>query len=186
MMTLEEKIKSLPGPIFIFGASGFIGANLLNTILKFRNDCYAITHNNRYAWRLRILNIPVENIVFCDINYKNSIQNVFERYHPRVIYNLAAYGAYSKQSNVNLIIETNVLGTLNILENCSGVSAYVHAGSSSEYGTNCENPSEDALPEPNSHYSVSKISASHLVYYYGKAKKIPTLNLRLFSIYGPW
>ena len=151
MITLEEKIKALPGPILIFGASGFIGANLLDTFLRFRTDCYAITHNSRYAWRLKLLNIPPENIVFCDITYKNSISKVFETYKPKVIFNLAAYGAYSKQNNTSLILETNVIGTLNILENCKDIKAYVHAGSSSEYGTNCENPAEDAKLVPNSH-----------------------------------
>ncbi len=186
MITLEEKIKALPGPILIFGASGFIGANLLDTFLRFRTDCYAITHNSRYAWRLKLLNIPPENIVFCDITYKNSISKVFETYKPKVIFNLAAYGAYSKQNNTSLILETNVIGTLNILENCKDIKAYVHAGSSSEYGTNCENPAEDAKLVPNSQYSVSKISANYLLNYYGKFHHIPTVNLRLFSIYGPW
>ncbi len=186
MTNLTEKIKTLPGPIFIFGASGFIGANLLETLLQVRNDCYAITHNSRYAWRLKILNIPTENIIFCDINYKNSINQIFEAYQPKIIYNLAAYGAYSKQNNANLIFETNVLGTLNILEACKEIKAYIHAGSSSEYGINCENPDEDASMIPNSHYSVSKVSANYLIKYYGKFHQIPTMNLRLYSIYGQW
>ena len=46
-MTLEEKIQSeilkIEGPIVIFGAGGFIGANLVRVFLKYRKDVYAVT-----------------------------------------------------------------------------------------------------------------------------------------------
>ena len=52
-MNIEADILKLNGPIFIFGASGFIGANILETVLTYRSDIYAITHNPRSAWRLK-------------------------------------------------------------------------------------------------------------------------------------
>src|SRR5436190_13347204 len=158
MQDIKEKILNLKGPIFIFGASGFIGTNLLDTILKYRKDCYAITHNPRSAWRLRLLEVPPHNVVHCDINYKKSVDTVFKQYNPKTIFNLSAYGAYSKQNNTGLIYQTNVIGTVNILEACKDVKAYIHAGSSSEYGLNSANPKEEDALLPNSHYSVSKIS----------------------------
>ncbi len=183
---IQEKIKQLQGPIYIFGASGFIGANLLSTLLQYRSDCFAITHNPRSAWRLKLLDIPSENILYCDINYQKSVLSTFEKHRPKTIFNLSAYGAYSKQNNTRLIYETNVSGTVNILETCTDIKAYIHAGSSSEYGLNSANPKEDSELIPNSHYAVSKISTSYLISYYAKFHKIPCLNLRLYSIYGPW
>ena len=185
---LDKEILALKGPIFIFGASGFIGANILETILKHRKDCYAITHEIKRAWRLKLLNLNPENILFCDILFKNSVNQIFEKYKPKTVFNLAAYGAYSKQNQNNLIYETNLLGTLNILEECvkGGIRSYVHAGSSSEYGFNCENSKESDELIPNSHYSVSKISASYLLKFYAKIHELPCLNLRLYSVYGPW
>ncbi|WP_025761260.1 NAD-dependent epimerase/dehydratase family protein [Dyadobacter tibetensis] len=182
----RDKIEQLKGPIFVFGASGFIGANLFNDIFKIRKDCYALTHDATKAWRLKLLNVPFENIIHCDILSNNSVQEVFERYKPQTIFNLAAYGAYSKQSNVNLTYETNVLGTVNLLQNCSPEMIYIHAGSSSEYGFNCTAPQETDRVEPNSHYAVSKVSAAYLLEYYAKVNKLKTLNLRLYSIYGAW
>lgn len=183
---MKEKIQQLQGPIFIFGASGFIGANLLETILKYRKDCYAITHNPRYAWRLKLLEIATENILHCDINYKKSVESLFKEYQPKTIFNLSAYGAYSKQNNVGLIYETNIIGTVNILEMCKDIKAYIHAGSSSEYGLNSANPSENSELLPNSHYSVSKVTTSYLLSFYARNFNLPCLNLRLYSIYGPW
>lgn len=187
-MTIEQKIKALEGPILVFGASGFVGANLLEKILAIRKDCYAVTHNYRAAWRLKLLEISPENIVFCDISYKNSVKDVFDTYQAKTIFNLAAYGAYSKQNNTNLIYETNVVGLLNTLEAClqRNIKAYIHAGSSSEYGFNCENPQEDDKLLPNSHYAVSKVSANYLIKFYADVHQLPTLNLRLYSIYGAW
>ncbi|ACT96304.1 NAD-dependent epimerase/dehydratase family protein [Dyadobacter fermentans] len=182
----RDKIEKLKGPVFVFGASGFIGANLFNDIFKIRKDCYAVTHDATKAWRLKLLNVPFENIIHCDILSDNSIKEVFEKYKPQTIFNLAAYGAYSKQSNVNLTYETNVLGTVNILQNCSKEMVYIHAGSSSEYGFNCTSPKETDRVEPNSHYAVSKVSAAYLLEYYAKVAGLKTLNLRLYSIYGYW
>ncbi len=183
---LQQKILGLKGPIYIFGASGFIGANLLHTILKYRNDCFAITHNPRSTWRLKLLEIPASQILYCDINYKRSVETIFELHRPKTIFNLSAYGAYSKQDKTNLIYETNVIGTLNILELCNDIAAYIHAGSSSEYGLNCTNPKEDDALIPNSHYSISKVSTAYMLDYFAKYHHVPCLNLRLYSIYGAW
>ncbi len=183
---LRDKIKKLDGPIFVFGASGFIGANIIKDIFAVRQDCYAITHNVNSAWRLKLLDIPANNILHCDITSAISVKNILEKYQPKTIFNLAAYGAYSKQSDVRLIYETNVNGTVNILENCAGATAYIHAGSSSEYGTNSAAPAETDTLEPNSHYSASKISASYIIEYYARYKNTPAINLRLYSIFGMW
>lgn len=183
---LKEKILQLDGPIFVFGASGFIGANLINFILKYRNDCYAISHNPRNAWRLKLLNVPNNNILYCDIVNRVSVDTIFENFKPKSIFNLSAYGAYSKQNNINLIYQTNLIGTLNILENCTNIRVYIHAGSSSEYGLNSKSPDEKDKLEPNSHYALSKVSTSYLLEYYSKFKNLLCANLRLYSIYGPW
>ncbi|MGB3948949.1 MAG: NAD-dependent epimerase/dehydratase family protein [Bacteroidia bacterium] len=186
MESVANKIQALKGPIFIFGASGFIGANLLQSILRYRKDCYAITHNPRSAWRLRLLEISNDNVLHCDINYKKSVDSLFNEYQPKTIFNLSAYGAYSKQNNTSLIYETNILGTVNILEASKNVKAYIHAGSSSEYGLNSVNPKENDELIPNSHYSVSKITASYLLSFFARNYNLPCLNLRLYSVYGPW
>ena len=109
---LYRKIELLKGPVLVFGASGFIGANLVDALIKIRKDCYILTHEQIFAWRLKLLQFPVENIIHCDILSKTSVQKVFEKIKPRTVFNLAAYGTYSKEINVNLIYETNLIGTI--------------------------------------------------------------------------
>jgi dolichol-phosphate mannosyltransferase len=82
--------------------------------------------------------------------------------------------------------KTFVQLSINLLENCSNVRVYIHAGSSSEYGLNSKSPDEKDKLEPNSHYSLSKVSTSYLLKYYAKFKSLLCANLRLYSIYGPW
>jgi nucleoside-diphosphate-sugar epimerase/glycosyltransferase involved in cell wall biosynthesis len=185
-LSFKEKIEMLKGPIFIFGASGFIGANLFERIYKIRKDCFAITHDATIAWRLKVLDLNSENIIHCDITSKGNVREIFQKYNPQTIFNLAAYGAYSKQDDTNLIYETNVIGTQNILEESQNIDSYVHAGSSSEYGLNSKEPKEEEALDPNSHYAVSKVSASYLINYFAKFHQVPAVNLRLYSIYGPW
>lgn len=185
---LAATIKNLEGPIFIFGAGGFIGLNLFNALFAHRNDVYAITQDPRNNWRFIANNIPAENIVSCDINDIIILKDTLAAHKPRTIFNLAAYGAYSKQKEYKKIYNTNFNSAVNIIEMLKddGFAAYIHAGSSSEYGMNSAAPKEDATLVPNSHYAVSKAASFFAVKYYGQIEKLPAAHLRLYSAYGPW
>ncbi|MDX8399523.1 MAG: GDP-mannose 4,6-dehydratase, partial [Gallionellaceae bacterium] len=65
------------------------------------------------------------------------------------------------------------------------LAAFVHAGSSSEYGTNCAAPAEDSVCEPNSPYAVSKVALAGYLRFMGKQREFPCVNLRLYAVYGP-
>jgi len=189
-MTLQERIQAevlkLEGPIVVFGAGGFIGANLVRTMLQYRNDVFAVTSKPFIPWRLDDINPG--NILHCNIIKKNQVEDVFKEHRFKTIFDLVAYGAYSKQSDVDLIYETNFMGLLNLLEIASqfSIKAFVHAGSSSEYGLNASGPKEDDPLEPNSHYAVTKVGAAHMIKYYGTIKEMPVANLRYYSIFGPY
>ena len=183
---INEEIKKLEGPVVIFGAGGFIGANLFRCIAQVRKDVFAVTSKPFIPWRLD--DVDQSQIIHCDITRKDEVEALFDKHHFKTIFDLAAYGAYSKQNVAEKIYETNVLGLLYILEAASrfNIKVLVHAGSSSEYGLNCEAPEETAALLPNSHYSVSKISAASLISFYGTLKELPVVNLRYYSIYGPF
>ena len=183
---LAEEIAGLSGPIAVFGAGGFIGAAILRTLLAHRKDCYGITQQSFVPWRL--VGLPPSNVITCDIRDPEAVGRLFTRIKFKTTFFFAAYGAYARQTESRQIYETNVLGLLNVLEaaEAGGMNAFVHAGSSSEYGLNCAAPAEDAALEPNSHYSVSKIAAANLLRYKGTVGGLPTINLRLYSVYGPY
>ncbi len=183
-MNLAQKIKKLQGPILVLGGSGFVGANILKTILKYRTDVFGTTTRLPF-WRLD--GIPEKHIITTDLLVESNLDSILEGVQPRTIFNCVAYGAYSFEKDYQLVYRTNFNLTTNLLERIKdkNISCYVHAGSSSEYGYLSAGPDEESLPKPNSHYAVSKVACANLIYLMGKKYGLPSANLRLYSIYGP-
>ena len=106
---------------------------------------------------------------------------------PEVIYHLATHGAYPNQKDRATILNTNLIGTANLLEALERheYRRLVHAGSSSEYGHKLLPMCECDRLEPRDDYAVTKAAASMLCLaeaYKGK----PVSVVRIFSAYGPW
>lgn len=181
---LQTKIKRLPGPILVLGGSGFIGASLFRALLNHRSDVVG-TATRLPAWRLE--GIPSQQTRVVDLLVDSNLEQLLDDVRPRVIFNCVAYGAYSFEMDSALIYQTNFNFVSRLLQKLGGrhVAAYVHAGSSSEYGDKAAGPSESDSSAPNSEYAVSKVAAANLIYYWGKRRKLPACNLRIYSAYGP-
>ena len=183
--SLRNRIEHLRGPILVLGASGFVGANLLRLLLRHRQDVFGTSSQNA-GWRLD--GIPAHHVVRGDLLVEQNVKTLLDTVQPRTVFNCIAHGAYSFETNVGLIYRTNVDLTARLVEELGarGVHRYVHAGSSSEYGDDASGPLEGSALKANSHYSVSKGAASNLIHYAGKKLGFPGVNLRLYSIYGPY
>lgn len=183
-----KQLKALDGPIAVFGAGGFIGINVFLSLLKYRDDVYGISQDKANNWRFIASGVPIHNLIECDITDFSQLEDAVKSLKPRTILNLAAYGAYSKQKEYRKIYYTNFNSSVDMLEilKTQGFSAYVHAGSSSEYGINSAAPAEDANLVPNSHYALSKVAMSYAIKYFGQIEELPVVHLRLYSAYGPW
>lgn len=183
-MSLEAKVKRLQGPMLVLGASGFIGANLLRTLSRYRDDVYG-TASRLPAWRLE--DLRSENIIVTDLLVDSNLDAMLDNVKPRTVFDCVGYGGYSFETDAGLIYETN----FNLMSRLLGrlerrtIACYVHAGSSSEYGDNASGPREDSPTFPNSHYAVSKAATANLIHFFGKKRKLPCVNLRLYSVYGP-
>jgi nucleoside-diphosphate-sugar epimerase/glycosyltransferase involved in cell wall biosynthesis len=183
-MDLHNKIMRLQGPILVLGGSGFIGANLFLTLLAHREDVYGTTSQFE-AWRLEGAQDKHKLVV--DLLVDADLDDMFGAIKHRTVFNCVSYGGYSFETDYNLVYQTNFNLTAKILQRLDAktISCYVHSGSSSEYGDNCAGPKETAFPSPNSDYAVSKVACANLIHFFGKKKRLPCANLRLYSIYGP-
>jgi dolichol-phosphate mannosyltransferase len=181
---MKDWIMALRGPIVVLGAGGFVGANLFHRIREHRHDVFAVIRKN-VAWRLE--GVVADRILEVDITDESASIDLIDQIQPQTVFDCIAYGAYSFEENATLIHQTNYLAIVQFVEHLSkkGFSAFIHAGSSSEYGLNCESPLETAELKPNSHYAVSKAALHHYLYYAGIVRKLPVMNLRLYSVYGP-
>jgi dolichol-phosphate mannosyltransferase len=181
---LAEKIRRLQGPILVLGASGFVGANLLRYLLAVRDDVVGTT-TRLPAWRLE--DLPEHHVAQVDLLIDSNMDALLNRVEPRTVFNCVAYGAYSFETDSRLIYRTNFDFLTRLLPRLEAraVASYIHAGSSSEYGENASGPDELAPLSPNSDYAVSKVAAANLLHYYGRRRRFPCANLRLYSVYGP-
>jgi polyisoprenyl-phosphate glycosyltransferase len=184
MGALESNIRALKGPILVTGASGFVGANLFKKLYEVRDDVYAIVHGEQ-RWRLR--DVPDEQTIEVDLNDYVLTRHLVDSSSPQTVFHCAAYGAYSFEDDATLIYQTNFQSVVNMVDRLASrpFTAFISAGSSSEYGTNCTAPPEDSLCEPNSPYAVSKVAIANYLHYMGKQQGFPAVNLRLYSVYGP-
>ncbi len=180
----DPVIHSLRGPILVLGAAGFVGANLFRMLRAQRDDVFAVVRNTQ-AWRLA--DVPQDALIEVDITNNIATQNLINTIDPQTVFNCTAYGAYSFEEKVDLIYHTNFNAIVSFVEKLAvrSFAAFIHAGSSSEYGLNCTAPHESAFLQPNSHYAVSKASLAQYIHYVGVIRQLPIVNLRLYSVYGP-
>ena len=184
---------------FITGSSGFIGSNLAKRILTDEKDVMVIgldNMNNYYdvkikEWRLAQLN-KYDNFKFIkgDLADKETVENIFKKYHPNIVVNLAAQaGVRYSITNPDAYIQSNLIGFYNILECCRNypVEHLVYASSSSVYGSNKKVPysTDDKVDNPVSLYAATKKSNELMAHSYSKLYNIPSTGLRFFTVYGP-
>jgi dolichol-phosphate mannosyltransferase len=185
MMNVPDYIRSLRGPIVVLGAGGFVGSNLLRRLLECRDDVFAVVRTLP-AWRLE--SIDRRNILEVDLNDYAATRNMVTSIRPSTVFDCVAYGAYSFETEHSLIYRTNFTSLVQLVELLGETefAAFVHAGSSSEYGLKSAGPTEDESLQPNSHYAVSKAAASDYITFAGRVRRLPVINLRLYSVYGPF
>ena len=185
--------------ILVTGAAGFIGSNLVKRIYKEVANATVIGIDNMNAYydvtlkdfRLKKLE-QYSNFTFVKGNIADKvlINELFEKYKPSIVVNLAAQaGVRYSITNPDAYIESNLVGFFNILEACRNypVEHLVYASSSSVYGSNKKVPysTDDKVDNPVSLYAATKKSNELMAHAYSKLYNTPSTGLRFFTVYGP-
>jgi UDP-glucose 4-epimerase len=173
--------------VIITGGGGFVGANLARYMLAQGHTVHLFLRDGFTAWRLDALRNAAH---FHIVNFSEAatLDETVAKIKPDWIFHLAAYGAYSYQTDLGRILETNVNATVNLVEACRkiGFEAFINTGSSSEYGFKDHAPSEQDWLEPNSYYAVTKASATLFCRFTAQKYNLPITTLRLYSVYGAY
>jgi nucleoside-diphosphate-sugar epimerase len=172
--------------VFITGAAGFVGAALTRRLLTDGHEVHAIVKSTSAMWRLEAVKAHLR-LHHVDLRDEAVLTELLKTIKPEVIYHLAAHGAYSHQSDADQIIQTNLLGSWNLLKATAAIDylTFVNTGSSSEYGFKDSAMRETDYLEPNSYYSVTKGAQTLLCQLFSRAEQRSINTFRLFSAYGP-
>lgn len=175
--------------ILVTGANGFIGSNLVENLVRSGNEVTAFCEYNSFSSRGWLdsssLKGDFKSILgdIRDIEFvEKSVEGVDCVMHLASL--IAIPYSYSAPRSY---LETNVIGTLNVLEAVRKYgSRLIHTSTSEVYGTPKGVPITEEFPlTPQSPYAASKASADLLVQSYTKSFNLNSLILRPFNTYGP-
>lgn len=178
----------------VTGSAGFIGARVAEMLIEQGHTVSGVDNlNDAYdvrmkEYRLRHLQtLPGFSFLRLDISDREAVEGLpgFE-----AVVNLAAHaGVRASVENPWVFFQTNVLGTLNLLELCrrKGIRKFILASTSSIYGANAPLPTPETADSdhPLQSYAASKKSAEVLCHSYHALYGIDVTVLRYFTVYGP-
>ena len=179
--------------VLITGAAGFIGYALTLRLLELGDTVVGIDNHNDYydptikeARLARHIDHPTYTHLRIDLGDRNAIEEVFKKYQPDRVVNLAAQaGVRYSIENPLAYIDSNIVGFAHILEGCrhNNVEHLVYASSSSVYGANTSMPFSinDNVNHPLSLYAASKKSNELMAHTYSHLYGLPTTGLRFFT-----
>ncbi|MDA8675820.1 NAD-dependent 4,6-dehydratase LegB [Alphaproteobacteria bacterium] len=181
----------MPKYIFVTGSEGFIGSHLTESLIRNGHKVKALVQYNSFNNIGWLADLPYDfqneiEIVMGDIRdatqMRNEIKSVDEVMHLAALIAIP-YSYVAPQS----YIDTNISGTLNVLQACRDFDVpVIHTSTSEVYGTAKYVPIDEAHPlQGQSPYSASKIGADQIAYSYFTSFQTPIKIIRPFNTYGP-
>jgi len=184
--------------ILVTGAAGFIGSHVSHILLDRGDEVVGLDNlNDYYDVRLKYARLdrlkpkPGFRFVKLDLADRDGMQQLFatEKFD-RVIHLAAQAGVRYSIQNPLAYVDSNVVGTANVLEGCrhNGVGHLVYASTSSVYGANTKMPFSvhQNVDHPLSFYAATKKANELMAHTYAHLYGLPVTGLRFFTVYGPW
>jgi len=184
--------------ILVTGAAGFIGSHVAHKLLARGDEVVGLDNLNEYydvtlklARLARLEKLPKFRLAKLDLSDQQGVAELFAREKfQRVVHLAAQAGVRYSIDFPHTYIQSNVTGTLNVLEGCrhNKVEHLVYASTSSVYGANTNMPFSvhNIADHPLSLYAATKRANELMAHNFSSLFKLPTTGLRFFTVYGPW
>jgi UDP-glucuronate 4-epimerase len=184
--------------ILVTGAAGFIGFHVARRLLQDGHEVVGLDSVNHYydvrlkEGRLALLQSERNfEFVRASLNDPEAMNLLFDRAEfDRVVHLAAQAGVRYSLERPDAYIASNVLGFLQVLEECRyrKVPHLVYASSSSVYGASTQMPFavQHGADHPLSMYGATKRTNELMAHSYSYLFGLPTTGLRIFTVYGPW
>ncbi len=174
--------------VLITGGAGFIGANFVYKFLEMGYKVFVAERKEADLWRIKKVKNKIGLYSPDFLNYK-ATEKFILKIKPDIVIHFATYGAYQKfQQDIDMTIDTNLKGTINLVNACyrAKVKCFINTSSSSEYGIKDAPMKEGDMLEADNLYGITKSAAT--LYCQMMARKFGFLvvTTRLFSVYGPF
>ena len=182
--------------IIVTGGLGFIGSNLISFLIKKDFNVINIdkvSYSSNYFNIREFKNDKRYKFIKCDLNNKKKITNIFTKYKPVVIFNLAAETHVDRSIDTpKQFMDNNIYGVFNLLEGYRKFtknyknSLLIHVSTDEVFGDVLTGRSKENNPYlPSSPYAASKASSDHLVYSYIRTYNIPAIITNCSNNFGP-
>ena len=174
----------------VSGASGFIGAHLTWRLIQEGAQVFALVGKNQPD------NLPIflkgqidkVNLWKADLRNYADLRSIVEKIRPQKVYHLAAFVNLERTfSNVQRCIETNIKGTVNLLQALErvGCETFIHSGTCEVYGNGPTPFNEEQPIYPSSPYAISKACGEFFCQMYYRLHRYSIVMLRPSTVYGP-
>jgi UDP-glucuronate 4-epimerase len=184
--------------VLVTGAAGFIGYHVAGRLLARGDEVIGLDNLNPYydptlkeARLARLASEPGFRFERIDLADRKAMEALFAGGRiGRVVHLAAQAGVRYSVENPHAYADSNLTGTLHVLEGCRhhGIEHLVFASTSSVYGANTKMPFSvhDNVDHPLSFYAATKKANELMAHTYAGLYGLPVTGLRFFTVYGPW
>ncbi len=173
--------------ILVTGGGGFIGSHLVKKLIELNADVSIISRHTKSLWRIKRV-LPAIYVHEADIQERERVDYLMSVIKPEYIFHLSAYGVSSEDRDIYKAIDTNVYGTIHVLNAGIkyGCRKFINIGTCAEYGNKKGFITEDLCLNPVDIYGSTKAAATVIAHQIAGESHTDIVTLRLFGVFGEY
>lgn len=171
--------------VVITGANGFIGSHMTMRMLEEKANVHVMVRESSDLWRLDEVSRDIE-ICRLDLRNGGEVEKHIKRVKPDYIFHMAAYGVDSRQKDYITAAETNIIGTVNLLNAAiaAGCEKFINTGTSMQYGNKAMPIGETEHYSPSNIYGSTKGASTIIAHQIAGENDISIVTIIPFGVFG--